>query len=210
MGSITFRLGRSVLSHFDPRLQDANTVTIKFIDQKNGHRYDKVTQWQTSDPVLYLVMAWCWSVHRVCAYPETTDSTTIDTIRGANDHLHRITQANLMTHIKAAVDELGSTALGFTPSQCDTHGVRSSRAMWMHLTGISSYSIMMIGRWSSDAFLLYICRAVQEFFGGISQKMLPRESFFSLSSFIELPNNTLGSIANVGGFATARGRAFEF
>ena len=152
----------------------------------------------------------CWSVRHVHAYLETTDSTTIDTIRGANNRLQRITQANLTTHIKAAVGELGLTILGFTPSQCNTHGVCSSRAMWMHLAGIPSYSIIMIGRWSSDAFLLYIRRAVQEFLGGISQKMLHPESFFSLSSFIDLPNNTQGSISNAGGFAIARGRASEF
>ena len=44
VGCITFRLGRAVISQFDPRLQDANTVNIEFIDQKNGHRYNKVTQ----------------------------------------------------------------------------------------------------------------------------------------------------------------------
>ena len=81
--------------------------------------------------------------------------------------------------------------------------------MWMHLAGVPSYSIMMIGRWSSDAFLLYIRRAVQEFSGGISQKMLNRETFFSLTSFVEPPNNTPGNTCNAGGLATARGRASQ-
>ena len=79
--------------------------------------------------------------------------------------------------------------------------------MWMHLAGVPSYSIMMIGRWSSDAFLLYIRRAVQEFSGSISQKMLNRDTFFSLTSFVEPPNNTPGSTSNAGGLASSRGRA---
>ena len=66
---------------------------------------------------------------------------------------------------------------------------------------------MMIGRWSSDAFLLYIHRAVQEFSGGISQKMLHKDTFFSLSSFTKAPNNTPGCTANAGGFASCRGCA---
>ena len=121
----------------------------------------------------------------------------------------RITLANLTTHIKAAIGELGPTFLGFNTSQCDTHSIRSSGAMWMYLGGISSYSIMMIGRLGSDAFLLYILCAVQEFSGGITQKMLHCESFFSLSSFNELPNNTPGCTANAGGLATACGRASQ-
>ena len=65
--------------------------------------------------------------------------------------------------------DLAPDFLGFTSKQCGTHSVRSSGAMWMHLAGVPSYSIMMIGRWSSDAFLLYIRRAVQEFSGGIGE-----------------------------------------
>ena len=79
--------------------------------------------------------------------------------------------------------------------------------MWMHLAGIPSYTIMLIGRWCSDAFLLYIRRAVQEFSGGIAQKMLHKDTFFSLAAFPEPQNNTPGTTTNAGGLATARGRA---
>ena len=66
---------------------------------------------------------------------------------------------------------------------------------------------MMIGRWSIDAFLLYIRRAVQEFSVGISKKMLHKDTFFSLSSFTEAPNNTPGCPANASGLASCRRRA---
>ena len=66
---------------------------------------------------------------------------------------------------------------------------------------------MIIGRWSSDAFLLYIRRAVQEFSGGIAQKMLHKDTFFSLTTFPEPQNNTPGCTSNAGGLATARGHA---
>jgi len=130
-------------------------VTIIFIDQKNGHRYDVVTQHRTTDPILCPVKAWCWTVRRVGAYPKTTDNTTIGSIMGSNGTVHHITRRNLTTHIKAAVKELTPATLGFTSNQCGTHAIGSSGAMWMHLAGIPSYSIMMIGRWSSDALLLY-------------------------------------------------------
>ena len=126
---------------------------------------------------------------------------------GSNGTVHHITRTNLTTHIKAAVKDLTPATLGFTSKQCGTHSIRSSGAMWMHLAGIPSYLIMMIGRWSSDAFLLYIRRAIQEFSGGISQKMLHKDTFFSLSSFTKALNNTPGCTANAGGLASCCGRA---
>ena len=44
--------------------------------------------------------------------------------------------------------------------------------MAMFLGGCPVFVIMMIGRWSSDAFLKYICKQVEEFNHDVSQKML--------------------------------------
>ena len=53
--------------------------------------------------------------------------------------------------------------------------------MAMYLTQTPVYTIMLIGRWSSDAFLRYICTQVQDFARGVSQNMVCSEDFFTQS-----------------------------
>ena len=53
-----------------------------------------------------------------------------------------------------------------------THSICSRAAMAMFLGGCPVFLIMMIGCWSSDAFLRYIHKQVKEFNHGILQKML--------------------------------------
>jgi hypothetical protein len=48
-------------------------------------------------------------------------------------------------------------------------------------------TIMLIGRWSSDAFLLYIRRQIQEFSAGVSADMVSQENFFTIPDIAEDP-----------------------
>ena len=52
--------------------------------------------------------------------------------------------------------------------------------MAMHLNDVPTHTIMLVGRWSSDAFLKYIRRQVQEFTSGVSARMIQRGSFFNV------------------------------
>jgi hypothetical protein len=52
--------------------------------------------------------------------------------------------------------------------------------MAMYLAGIPVYTIMLIGWWSSDAFLRYIHHKVQEFSAGVSRWMLVSDNFFTI------------------------------
>ena len=49
--------------------------------------------------------------------------------------------------------------------------------MEMYLAAVPVYTIMLIGRWSSDAFLRYIRRQVEQFSKDVSQKMITHRSF---------------------------------
>ncbi len=53
--------------------------------------------------------------------------------------------------------------------------------MAMYLAGVPVFTIMLLGRWSSDAFLRYIRKEVQEFSNSISSKMIQSEKFFTLA-----------------------------
>jgi len=56
--------------------------------------------------------------------------------------------------------------------------------MAMYLAGVPVFTIMLIGRWSSDAFLQYICQQVQEFSSGVAARMIVSKDFFTIPGFI--------------------------
>jgi hypothetical protein len=63
--------------------------------------------------------------------------------------------------------------------------------MAMYLAGVPVYTNMLIGHWSSDAFLRYIYHQVQEFSAGMSRWMILSEDFFIIpeSAHGEDPRN---------------------
>jgi hypothetical protein len=67
--------------------------------------------------------------------------------------------------------------------------------MAMYLVGVSVFSIMLIGRWSSTAFLKYIGKKAQEFLQGISSKMIKVQTFkqFQNPTETNLMENIVGT-----------------
>ena len=57
---------------------------------------------------------------------------------------------------------IGEEILGIKAEEVGTHSIRSGAAMSMYLGECPVYTITMIGRWSSDAFLLYIRKQVEQ------------------------------------------------
>jgi hypothetical protein len=49
--------------------------------------------------------------------------------------------------------------------------------MEMYLAGVPVYTIMLIGRWSSNAFLRYIRKQVKQFLQKVAKKMQTHQSF---------------------------------
>ena len=49
--------------------------------------------------------------------------------------------------------------------------------MEMYLAGVPVYTIMLIGRWSSNAFLRYIRKQVEQFSRHVAKQMLTFRSF---------------------------------
>jgi hypothetical protein len=72
---------------------------------------------------------------------------------------------------------IGSTQLGFEAHKIGYHSLQSGAAMEMYLAGIPVYTIMLIGRWSSDAFLCCIRKQVEKFSKHASKQMLMFCSF---------------------------------
>jgi hypothetical protein len=65
--------------------------------------------------------------------------------------------------IRDGVVTIGETKLGIVRSEIGSKSIRSGAAMAMYLEGTPVFSIMLVGHWSSTAFLKYIRKQVQEF-----------------------------------------------
>ena len=97
-----------------------------------------------------------------------------------------LTSEQILKSLKWAVDELGIDHLGFSSEEIGLHSIRSGAAMAMFLNNIKTYTIMLQGRWCSDAFLRYIRKQVKEFSEGVSEKMVSNETY----SFFTIPDCT--------------------
>jgi hypothetical protein len=73
--------------------------------------------------------------------------------------------------------------LGIAKYELGTHSIRSGAAMAMYLGECPVYTIMLIGRWSSVAFLWYIRKQVMEFSHNVSKRMLTFQTFRHIPNF---------------------------
>ena len=83
----------------------------------------------------------------------------------------------MIASLRMAAKAIGEEKLGFKIDDIGTHSIRSGAAMQMFLGESPVYVIMMIGRWSSDAFLKYIRKQVEQFSHNVSRRMLRFEFF---------------------------------
>ncbi|KAL9179582.1 hypothetical protein ACHAXT_008872 [Thalassiosira profunda] len=117
-------------------------------------------------------------IQRLRSYPNYNDEwrcTPTDGKRFSN-----ISSSEYLADIRIAVDIIGKDVLGFTSAEVGTHSNRSGGAMMMYLAKTPPYTIMMQGRWHSNAFLRYIEKQVLEFSQGVARKMLLRNTFFNV------------------------------
>ena len=165
-----FRKGRE-LNHNNPWLEFADCVSITFDWQKKDERMDTVTQMFSKDLILCPVRQWAAIVRRIWGYAGASAETPVSAI-WRHDRIEHITSAEMTNALRAAVISIGEEVLGFKAEEVGTHSIRSGAAMAMYLGECPVYTIMMIGRWSSDAFLRYIRKQVEQFSHNVSSRML--------------------------------------
>ncbi len=197
--NIRFFLGRRCLHNSDPNLHLASSVSITFEEQKRGTKNDTITHQRTNDNLLCPVKIWSKIIKRILSYPESNQETTVNVFKLNNESMYKFTGKDLLAHLRRAADSLGPNVLGYTSDQIGLHSARSGAAMAMYLAGIPVYTIMLLGRWSSDAFLRYIRKEVQEFSNSVSSMMIEKDRFFTISdSMGSLTPHRHGSRKNNG------------
>jgi hypothetical protein len=150
--------------------------------QKKDTKNDTVTQHRSGDKLLCPVKIWAKIVQRISSYPSSSPETTVNTFCFPDNSAHLFSGKELLSRIRAAATSIGRDDLGFDPDTIGLHSARSGAAMAMYLGGVPVFTIMLLGRWSSEAFLRYIRKQVQEFSAGVSQKMITNEQFFTIGS----------------------------
>jgi hypothetical protein len=146
-------------------------MAITFKMQKNDSYFDTVIHSWTDNPVLCPVLQWARLVNRILSYPNITCDTPVCAV-WRHGRLDKIPSMQVLSALRAASKEVGSTRLGFEPSKMGMHSLCSGAAMDTYLAGVTVYPIMLIGRWLSNAFLRYIRKQVEQFSWHVAKQML--------------------------------------
>ena len=180
--NIKFYNWKKLISHRNPYLHQAECVSITFKMQKKDSKNDTITQYCSSDKLLCPVKIWSNIIWRIINYDNATPDTTVNYYMHPDSTVHKFHGKEILNRIRLAEASLGYEELGFHPEDIELHSAHSGAAMAMYLAGVPVFTIMLLGHWSSDAFLRYIRKQVQEFSKGVSQKMILNKRFFTITS----------------------------
>jgi hypothetical protein len=170
-----FRNGK-LIDHDDNELEFSDCVSLTFEKQKKDEKMDTVTQMASGDTKLCPVRSAAAIVQRIRGYSRKTTDTPISAVM-INDKINQVTSENVINALRDSVVAIGEHRLGITKDQVGTHSIRLGAAMAMYQGECAVFTIMLIGRWSSDAFLRYIRKQVMEFSQNVAKKMLTCQNF---------------------------------
>jgi hypothetical protein len=169
--NIHFFKDGEILPDTHPDLEFADCESITFEHQKRDDKKNTITQESLGDSVLYPVRFAAGLVRRIWSYNGADSSTHILTYINVGIVNH-VTSTQVINSLQDMVGGMGETCLGISKEEIGTHSIRSGAAMAMYLGEFPVYTTMLIGWWSSNAFLCYIQKQVMEFSHDVSKKML--------------------------------------
>ena len=172
--------GNKELHHGEPNLANVERVTWTFEDQKNDEKMVTIPHKNSTDPIMNPVYTLAATVQRIHNYPGTNNETSICTYL-QNKKLQELSCEEILDTFRSNTETMVKTRLGLTRNNISTHSTRLAAVMAMLMDDTLIYMIMLMGRWSSDAFLKYILRQVIEFSKGMSPCMIRNTILFSIS-----------------------------
>ena len=190
IGNIRFKRNdelRSTIEPTDPQFNElAHFVSITFTQQKSDAKYETRTQSRTADPILCPVRLWGRIVRRILHYrPDAPPTTPVNCWFDPHQLSKTTTPKPRFIRAEDTIRLLrssctnggGQSMFGYRPKEIGTHSLRSGAAMALFLARASVLKIMILGRWSSAAFLRYIRPQVMEWTAGMSTMMLTNPDF---------------------------------
>ena len=159
-------------------LLTADRVSITLDNQKNGMRNVTLSHETSHDPALDPVRAAAHLLHAIQNRPNYTPVGTFETARGRTS---KVSAKNVIDHLRLGAGLAGLQQSGYDLSLVGTHSLRASGAVHLHAQGFDDVTIMKLGRWSSNTYLIYIQTQLSTFTRGISQAMASTLKFFVVS-----------------------------
>ena len=200
--TITIRLGgisffdrqRKEISHNHPHLLIiAIHVRILFEDQKNREKCETRTHRRSGDPVLCPVLRLGRAVQRVLKFTKKPNSETkLCAVNVPGRRSKVINQENTLLFMRMICEAYGGRRkFGYHPNEIGNRSVRSGAAMALFLKDHSPDKIMLLGRWKSRAFLVYIRPQVTEWCDLYSMDMISFNHYFELFASTKQQNSQL-------------------
>jgi hypothetical protein len=166
-------------------------ITVIFVSQENHKKMDMGTQRRTADAILCPVKRAALLVERIlCLVPNHGTANTINTVylQGA---ILTLTGEFLLDRLRTTCSTYGGKAeFGFDPHEIGTKSIRSGAAMSLFLMNNFSDRIMLLGRWLSKAFLVYIRPQVLEWTNNMLMDMTQADSFLDVGEFDQADPHT--------------------
>jgi hypothetical protein len=159
-----------LIEHNNPDLEFSDCISITFEMQKKDNKNDTITQMASGDVNMCLVRMGAANVQRIQSYKGANNDTPITAFWCFN-RIHHVTSKQVKAAMKDAIQAIGEDVLHIKKSEISTHLIRLGCAMAMFLSDCLVCLIMMIGPWSSNAFLGYIRKQVEQFSHNVSKQM---------------------------------------
>ena len=148
MDDVRFRKNGEALTTTDQeRLRDADTVTITFRRQTNGDKGATVTQHQNDSPGQSDIHP-VWSLADLATrVRKGRTKLRINSIATTDlEEIHRIPSKMILNQLRAATTLAGEERLRLHADCISPHSIRSGAARAMHLAGVLSETIQLVGR----------------------------------------------------------------
>ena len=174
--NVRFFRGVGQLGHAHIELEFADCVTLTLEQQKKDEQIDTMTLMSSQDARLCPVRAAAAIVRRTRKFPGSSQDSHISIVI-VNGHLEQVMSTHMIHALSDAVRAIGEVKLGIKKEDVGTHSIRLGVAMAMYLGECPVFMIMLIGGWSSNAFLRYIRKQVMEFSQNVAKRMLSCQNF---------------------------------
>jgi hypothetical protein len=187
---VRFRKQGETLTTFSyEQTRNADAVTITYRQQKNGDKGAKVTQHRNNNPGqadICPVRTLAELIHRIKGYERLgrTNSKINAFVSTTSNELEHVSSKTILEQLRAATILSGEERLGLQAVRIGTHSIRLGAAMAMHLAGVPSETIQMVGRWRSRTFMRYLRIQVPDTTLGVATRMTNRQTFFTVAPLL--------------------------
>ena len=155
LSNLRFFKDGKLIEHKNPHLEFLDCISITFEMQKKDEKNNTVTQMALGDVNMCPVRMGATVVQRIQSYKGANNDTPISAFWQFN-RINHVTSKQVITAMKDTIQAIVEDVLSIKKEEIGMHLIRSGVAMAMFLGNCSVCLIMMIGCWSSNAFLQYI------------------------------------------------------